>query len=379
MSIINEITKTTWLTDSSTLAKLYDIANRDSKVIELVERYESKPFDNAYLTKVRDDVAIINVRGVIMRYGNMFTKVCGAASLDVIATEFQYAIDDDSITSIIFNIDSPGGSATGINEFAEHIYNSRGIKPIKAYVGGMCASAAYFIASACDEIVVDEMSMVGSIGTVVVIDKQDDNKIEIVSNKSPNKRLDADSDEGMAKIRTMLDDMTDVFLSKVSRNRCMDIDSVITAGDKGGVIIGAKAVTNKLADRLGNFESLINELNIATQTVAGGMMNKPDEPTINADAELSAESIASETMQKERARVNAILDLNSVGAEDIVMNAIKTGATVEDTAIKVVAQLKAMQQEQKAEDTSLYVKPLAEEVSESVTIEQQADELCKLM
>ena len=72
-----------------------------------------------------------------------------------LAPNFTQALEDDSIQGIVLNIDSPGGQMNGTNELANMIFAARGTKPITAYVGGLGASGAYWIASAADEIAVD--------------------------------------------------------------------------------------------------------------------------------------------------------------------------------------------------------------------------------
>ncbi|MBO0155228.1 S49 family peptidase, partial [Vibrio parahaemolyticus] len=85
----------------------------------------------------------------------------------LLAQDFTQALNDPSIKAILLNIDSPGGEAKGIHELAEMIYQARGKKRIIAYDGGNACSAAYWIASACDEIVIDATGCAGSIGTVL--------------------------------------------------------------------------------------------------------------------------------------------------------------------------------------------------------------------
>ncbi|KEZ65412.1 hypothetical protein C5I_0136090, partial [Pseudomonas syringae pv. syringae FF5] len=111
---------------------------------------------------VRNGVAIIPVVGPVFRYANLFTEISGATSTQVLATDLQSALDDPSIKSIILNIDSPGGVAAGINELADQIHAGRARKRIVAYVGGTGASAAYWLASAASEIVIDETALLGS-------------------------------------------------------------------------------------------------------------------------------------------------------------------------------------------------------------------------
>jgi len=57
-----------------------------------------------------------------------------------LAKDFQVALDDDSISSILLDIDSPGGAVTGVNEMANIIKAARSKKDITAYVGGTGAS-----------------------------------------------------------------------------------------------------------------------------------------------------------------------------------------------------------------------------------------------
>lgn len=75
--------------------------------------------------------------------------------------------DDSQIRSIILDIDSPGGHATYVRELGEAIrsVSAAGTRTV-AHVGAgsMAASAAYWIASASDEIHGSTASMVGSIG-----------------------------------------------------------------------------------------------------------------------------------------------------------------------------------------------------------------------
>ena len=118
---------------------------------EALEARLGRPLDNTRAVSIRDGVAVIPITGPIMRYANLFTRISGATSTQELATDLQTALDSPQVRAIVLNIDSPGGEASGINELADMIHASRGKKPIKAYVGGTGASAAYWIASAADE------------------------------------------------------------------------------------------------------------------------------------------------------------------------------------------------------------------------------------
>ena len=63
-------------------------------------------------------------------------------------------------------LNSPGGTPFASKEIAMSIENMD--KPAIAWVREYAASGAYWIASACDEIVADELSTVGSIGAMSI-------------------------------------------------------------------------------------------------------------------------------------------------------------------------------------------------------------------
>jgi capsid assembly protease len=158
--------------------------------------------------QARDNIAILPIAGLILPYETLFSQLLGATTLDTFTNDFQQALHNSDISSIILNIDSPGGAVTGIHECAEMIYQARGKKRITAYISGLGASAAYWLASACDEIVMDATASVGSIGVLSIHtdDKAQKEKnglvqTQIVSSQSPRKRLDITTKVGSIKFQ----------------------------------------------------------------------------------------------------------------------------------------------------------------------------------
>src|SRR5207302_11309430 len=78
--------------------------------------------------------------------------------------EFDAAIADPNVSAVVLDTDCPGGSAAGTPELASKIRAARGKKPIIAVANALMASAAYWIASAADEIVATPSADVGSVG-----------------------------------------------------------------------------------------------------------------------------------------------------------------------------------------------------------------------
>jgi len=343
-----------WLMLPDALDNLLTISDRLGDPVALATKRGERLEDTRKVT-LRNGVAIVPVVGPIFRYANLFTEISGATSTQVLATDIQRALDDPKVKSIVLNIDSPGGVAAGINELAEMIYAGRSRKQIVAYIGGTGASAAYWIASAAGEIVIDEASLAGSIGVVVeaVVENEKATgrtRYQIVSRNAPNKRPDLATEEGRAKVGETIDAMSEVFVGKVARNLGVAAEKVPEMGDHGGLRVGADAVKHGLAHRTGSLESLITELakpaihstrihtmttvkttaELRTALAAGTDPNtieiaQADQPDLAA--------VRSEACAAERDRIKGINGLASKGFEKEIEAAIDDGTSVEATAL----------------------------------------------
>lgn len=253
-----------WAILPASLEFILDVAARQHVPdFEAVEARRAKRHDQSESLQIRDGVAVINVTGPIFRYADFFTEISGATSVSRLARDWAVAINDQNVSAILLNIDSPGGEVAGINEFAEMVYLSRGRKPIIAYVDGMAASAAYWIASAADEIVTDATGLLGSIGVAAAMpnpDSRGNKEIQFVSSQSPRKRPNPNTEAGRDQIQQMVDDLATVLIATVARNRDTDPATVEQAFGQGAVSVGEKAVDVGLADRLGSFEAVVAEL-----------------------------------------------------------------------------------------------------------------------
>ncbi|CAM0557106.1 hypothetical protein EHLJMEHL_02194 [Vreelandella titanicae] len=344
-----------WLMTGDALDSLMAVADRQGD-IQALEARLGRSLDNTRNVSVRDGVAVIPVTGPIFRYANLFTEISGATSTQVLATDIQTALDDPNIKGIIVSSDSPGGEATGINELAEMIYQARGTKPIKAYVGGQAASAMYWLASAADEVVVDDTAQLGSVGVVLSLLKREDRpgekSYEIVSSNAPNKRPDLETEAGRAQLQTRTDELADVFLDKVARNRSIPREEVNDRFRQGGIATGAIAVEAGMADRLGSLEGLIAELagSVSIPSTKRSVMMTTVKTTAELQAAIEAgtdpktiqiaaaetvdtEKVRAEAAEAERQRCIGIQSLAGPGFEQEVAAALANGDSVEATGL----------------------------------------------
>jgi len=257
-----------WAITEDALRTVLAIAARENLDPEAVAAKLGRPLDNTRNVSLREGVAVIPVHGPIFRYANLFTAISGATPIETLALDITRALDDGQVKALVLDIDSPGGEASGVNELADLLYGARGRKPIVAYVGTMAASAAYWLASACGEIVCDATAELGSIGVVAGVpdpDARQSRTIEFVSSQSPNKRVDVRTEGGRAEIQQRIDDLADVFVQAVARNRQVSVDTVLEQFGQGSMLIASKAITRGMADRVGSFEQVIADLTSRTQ------------------------------------------------------------------------------------------------------------------
>lgn len=270
-------TNVPWAITEDALQGMLDIAaqhrtlppDERERHLKAVAATLGRPLDNTHTVTVRDGVATIPVDGPLFRHADMFTQVSGATSIDTLATDLRAALDDPTIRAVVLAINSPGGEVDGTGEFADQVYAARGAKPIAAYISNDGCSGAYWIASACREVVVAPTAIVGSIGVITAMRHPADGgarKIEFASRHAPDKRLDPSTTAGRAQIQAIIDATEDVFVTAVARNRGVEKETVLSDFGQGGVFIGQAAVDAGLADRVGSYEDVVAAL---TKTTAG--------------------------------------------------------------------------------------------------------------
>lgn len=216
---------------------------------------------------VDDKTGYIEVKGFLNNNGpSRYDVVFGE---DVTGyNDILDAIDifDNLNINIDFFIDSPGGDVGIIDSVWQRI---KGLNVnTRAVVSGMCCSAAYYMASACDEICsTGPASLLGSIGSMVIT--YDDSKflenlgferISIVSSNAEKKNLDPSTDEGKKELQSLVDSMEDRFIGRVSEGRNIEREKIISDFGQGGVLL-AKEYTAKKLDALsvGMIDYVIDE------------------------------------------------------------------------------------------------------------------------
>lgn len=167
--------------------------------------------------------------GLIDIEGTIFDKQ--SASADNFAKGLKKAYENDQIKAIVLRINSPGGSPVQ----ADYMFNTmmfyKSKHPdVKVYAVcvDLCASAAYYVAAAADEIYANPSSMVGSIGVLYngfgFVDTL--TKVGMTrrlqtagNNKGILDPFSPESEKDKQILQHMLDEIHQTFIEKVKQGR----------------------------------------------------------------------------------------------------------------------------------------------------------------
>lgn len=215
-------------------------------------------------------VAVLPMMGPISQRADLWSMLFGGTSTECFGAMFAQAVADPNVAAIVINVDSPGGTVSGVPELAAQINAARGTKPIVAVANGMAASAAYWLASQADEIVVTPSGEVGSIGVFCAhFDEsgaleQAGVKPTLISAgkyKVEGNPFGPLTDEALASIQSRVDDLYAMFTSDVAKARAMPVDRVRGRAFGEGRMLGAKrSVNSGMADRVGTLSETIGRL-----------------------------------------------------------------------------------------------------------------------
>ncbi|GAB7495501.1 S49 family peptidase [Bilophila wadsworthia] len=127
-------------------------------------RVEGFPERKARGYELVGGVAVIPVTGPIVREQGWY-----GVGQDAVASSLKAALADPSARAILFDITSPGGVVAGTKELADAIAEARTKKRCAAYANGLCASAAYWLASATGTVYAPLTATVGSVGVIMSV------------------------------------------------------------------------------------------------------------------------------------------------------------------------------------------------------------------
>jgi protease-4 len=210
-----------------------------------------------------DTVAVIPLQGEI-GYGSSNSSD-SVVTPDMIQSSISQAESDSSVSSIVIDVNSPGGSPVASEEIMNSIKSSQ--KPIVVWISDVGASGAYLASSSADKIIASPSSMVGSIGVIMQITDlskyYQENGINISSIKAGQyKDMGADYQPLTTTERNMLQGMVnqdyDHFIDIVSTNRNLTKNYTESIA-QGKIYTGTQAKKLKLVDETGGKTVALDE------------------------------------------------------------------------------------------------------------------------
>ena len=218
----------------------------------------------------QDKIAIVDLEGVIT--GSEESGFFSARSSTVadLKEQLSYARRDPEVKAVLLRISSPGGEVTACDVLHQEVLEFRkatGI-PVVAAVIDQAASGGYYVAAACDAIVVHPTAIVGSIG--VILQSFDVSglfqKIGVSANpvKSAEKKdllspFRSRTPEEAAILQKLVDDLHSRFVEIVAaRPGGPGADGARALAD-GRVVSGREALALKLVDRVGYLRDAVEE------------------------------------------------------------------------------------------------------------------------
>lgn len=285
--------------------------------------------------------AVIPVFGALVnRFNSTYGFITG---YNYIKNAIATALADESVNSIILDINSGGGEVAGCFETVDYIKAARSQKEIHAVVDSSCYSAAYAIASACTSIKATPSSGIGSVGVVAMhasYEKMLENEgISVTFIKAGDHKVDGNpyeelSDSVKADMQKRIDATYQEFVSLVSVNRSLAVEDVVKTQ--------AACYTAQEAKSIGLIDDVISVEGAVKLITEGRMSNENTVQAVDTKTEPQAQTpqapVAQADANAERSRIQSIITAeaaknNSKLAHHLAFN---TNMSVED-AIQTLA------------------------------------------
>ncbi len=269
-------------------------------------------------------VATIKITGSLMKTVPAIFNMFGiaATSYTDIVENINTAASDDTIKSIVLDIDSPGGQVSGVELAADAIYAAGAVKNITAKVDGMAASGAYWLASQAGKIEAGNNAMIGSIGVYsVYVDYSEMAKnlgvdVKIIRS-GEHKGMGIEgapiTDVQVEAMQKVIDGMASNFIGAVSRGRQMSKSDVKKIAD-GRVFIAKDAKEAGLIDKITNNAGA----SVASAETISDDTDTNKELIMSDEKQIDIEAIKSETQAETvKAQQQLFADLKAEFPDDL--------------------------------------------------------------
>jgi signal peptide peptidase SppA len=226
---------------------------------ELLARGGDQPDTPKGWTK-SGDLAIVPVSGSLINGHAGWLSFFGVTGYDDIASALTQAVMDPDVKSILLDVSSGGGQASGAQPLADYVAQVGAVKPTSAHIDDVGASAAYWVASAAPGgITVSPMGIAGSIGAVQIhtsyarqlaADGVDKTVIRSGEFKMLGNPYETLTDTAKAEMQAQVNDVNALFEAQVAKVRGVPVADGGTRMGQGRTFLGQRAVAAGLVDKV---------------------------------------------------------------------------------------------------------------------------------
>jgi signal peptide peptidase SppA len=211
-------------------------------------------------------VGVLPVYGVIAPRANLLSEMSGGTSFEALTSQLREMVANKSISTIVLDVDSPGGSVAGATEFAREVMKARTKKPVIAQAQYTMASAAYWISAAATEIIASPSALVGSVGVYTMhndlsaaLEQLGIKRKYIYAGKHKVDGMDNAplSAETEARIQAKVDAAYANFIGDISKGRGTPLADVRSGYGEGDVVTADDALRLGMIDGIATLEETI--------------------------------------------------------------------------------------------------------------------------
>lgn len=222
---------------------------------------------------VSSGVARIPIKGVMLKEVPWTMRMCGveATSTTGVRRALAEAVGDSDVNKIVLDIESPGGSLSGLQELADDIYAAREHKTVVAHGSDIMASAAYWIGAQADRLTANKTAEVGSIGVYTVLQDSSEAhamagvKVHVISSHELKGAGVVGSEVTKLQLKVeqeLIDKAASMFVDAVAFGRGMSTDQVQKSAT-GRVWFAEDAKARGLIDDIDTIEGALGSESVS--------------------------------------------------------------------------------------------------------------------
>ena len=209
------------------------------------------------------DVGVIKIEGSLIPGEAGWMRYFGITGYADIKAAVLEGLADKGAKNLMIFSNSGGGSVAGVEDAESFIAQVAQHKPMSAY-SEFSASAAYWLTSAAGHITTSPTGVNGSLGVIRVVTEyskafEKDGITKTVMRAGRYKALgnpfEPLSEDGKAEIQSKLDDLYQIFIDVVARNRGTTAIIADQVMGQGREFLGKRGLEAGLVDSIGDFES----------------------------------------------------------------------------------------------------------------------------